>query len=494
MSTKLHKAAAITITLFLIGLLNCSSGDDDSGGNKDGDDINAANDDDGGGDDDSGGSASVGAACDSNADCGGDGVCVTEEDPSTGETSEWRDGYCTVLGCSPDAQDCPGKAVCLGEDNETGVCFAACDPLEEQCREGYICVDIGQEEGICIPACRDDLCEEAMYCSEETLLCEPVLTEASVGGECDEATENEQCGVAGICLTSEDDWPDGYCIAYGCDEEVAEKNCPEGALCLGEQPDAVCLDGCADDTDCRDEYICSEAMVCQPRCLDDADCLPNDFCAVASGQCRPVIEGVTVGASCSNDSDCGINGLCVTDSDGWPEGFCLAADCDESYAQSSCPDNSACVAAEESGIAVCMVPCETDDQCRDEYLCFGGFCMPGCQADSDCPQGDSCDAASGRCYSDLSDVPVGAACRADQECGSNGACLQQESSTHETIWKGGYCTGFFCDEISACPDGSSCYQLADVTMCLDECLSASQCREGYDCLTIEEATASVCLP
>ena len=78
--------------------------------------------------------------------------------------------------------------------------------------------------------------------------------------------------------------------------------------------------------------------------------------AIAGASCKQVgSEGLTVGASCSNDFDC--NYRCVRGED-YPGGMCTM-DCTSS---NECPSDTSCI-DDEGGI--CAIECNTDGDCAD---------------------------------------------------------------------------------------------------------------------------------
>jgi hypothetical protein len=72
-------------------------------------------------------------------------------------------------------------------------------------------------------------------------------------------------------------------------------------------------------------------------------------------------------------------------------------------------------------------------------------------------------------------VSVGAACTADMACNpaAGGFCLTQSQ------FPGGYCT-LDCST-AMCPSGSSCWSVGMQSICLDNCMSPAECRQGYTC-------------
>jgi hypothetical protein len=81
----------------------------------------------------------VGADCQTNADCGGGDLFCSTNQPG---------GYCTQ-SCAR-ANDCPAGSVCLFVDGDTrSYCFETCQSGRE-CRPGYHCNAVSDSnEGFC---------------------------------------------------------------------------------------------------------------------------------------------------------------------------------------------------------------------------------------------------------------------------------------------------------------------------------------------------------
>ncbi len=190
----------------------------------------------------------------------------------------------------------------------------------------------------------------------------------------------------------------------------------------------------------------------------------------------------STGAPCETEEDCIVseldtgaetNVLCLTDEDGFPDGYCTIDDC----ATNGCDLNSECFAIElDTGrdLEVCLALCDLDGQClRDGYDCFeydgDNVCLPAEGVGSD-------QAPSGA---------VGSSCAADSECtASNSVCL--------TNFDGGYCT-VSCTGGASCPSGSHCEQQGDESFCLRSCENNGTCRFGYECSSNELSSPS-CVP
>lgn len=104
-----------------------------------------------------------------------------------------------------------------------------------------------------------------------------------------------------------------------------------------------------------------------------------------------------IGTACTDDSTCGMNGVCAT---AFPDGYCTK-DC----AQSSCPAGARCLSGASASICLdtCPAPRRGRSTCRASYVCEddgagGGLCIPTCNSLQDfCEAPQQCNATSGYC-------------------------------------------------------------------------------------------------
>lgn len=183
----------------------------------------------------------------------------------------------------------------------------------------------------------------------------------------------------------------GYCTLDGC-----APSCPGGSSCInftgGAVPTQGCMANCTADGDCRDDAYCfqipnSPLRICFPDCRDDVfDCAPRDgtqFCSPTSGRCEPTptqMPGVSVGAACSDNRDCGTGQVCLSEiAWGMVGGMCTRI-C------SGLPEASPCGAGETcsdfGGIGMCFRDC-ANGTCPDRpsALCAAldvTWTQPGC--------------------------------------------------------------------------------------------------------------------
>ena len=76
---------------------------------------------------------------------------------------------------------------------------------------------------------------------------------------------------------------------------------------------------------------------------------------------------------------------------------------------------------------------------------------------------------------------VGDACTTDDDCGSQGICINNREYT-----PGGYCSqSCVPGKDQTCPSGSTCVSEGasnDVSACFLECSTSTDCRGGYQCV------------
>lgn len=296
----------------------------------------------------------------------------------------------------------------------------------------------------------------------------------TIGASCSDTTSCTQVSDA-VCLKM---GSDGYC-AKDC-SSFGQFGCPSGSICETMADQATyCLDGCCSDSDCRDNFrcasrpalqtyvdlgVCSSPGVCVARCRNDDSCEVGYRCDVPSGDCIPK-KGLDrgVGATCSSNDECN-SGTCLTS---YPGGYCTSA-CGTQF--QACEPGSECYSF-QGGAANCYFMCQDNSNCRAGYRCEQvasgdsgnrSYCVPRCDANS-CPDGKSCDAASGACVDGvISAQPVGTFCARNADCQS-GQC--------DTTQPNGYCTSGCNGCAGPCVDGK----------CRASCQSEGDCRFGYMC-------------
>lgn len=288
-------------------------------------------------------------------------------------------GYCAEDCALLGQFGCPDESICHQLSDTAIYCLDGC-LSKSDCRQGYRCQerpdlsvyfpDTGV--GVCLPACSSNAdCDTGLVCDTNSGDCVPkVSASAIVGSGC---KSNADCN-SGLCLL---DFPGGYCSS-SCGGHLA--TCEPGSGCYQLQSGSpFCLTVCDADSQCRQGYLCK--------------LLETNEDGKAKGFCMPPSDPQPLGAICANGDHC-LSGFCIA---GWPSGYCSTT-CDQCG----------------SGVChldQCVVPCSADEGCRYGYVCEGTSsgakgCIPGCQSNSDCTGGQSCDQASGRCK-DFADQPTG---------------------------------------------------------------------------------------
>ncbi|EPX63001.1 hypothetical protein D187_006411 [Cystobacter fuscus DSM 2262] len=91
--------------------------------------------------------------------------------------------------------------------------------------------------------------------------------------------------------------------------------------------------------------------------------------------------GVTVGAACTSDEECGDMGFCITTAN-TPGGYCSES-CFPGK-DDTCPSGSTCVSTgARADVSACFIKCTTNADCRTGYQCisnFRGSAFPVCAA------------------------------------------------------------------------------------------------------------------
>jgi len=180
----------------------------------------------------------------------------------------------------------------------------------------------------------------------------------------------------------------------------------------------------------------------------------------------------STGTACTSVQDCILGDTCLTESEGFPGGYCTTEDCDIS----GCPDLGAeCFDFEVDGRnrTICLANCDAQGACsRQEYGCFevtgSPVCLPTDGIGSNFPAAGS----------------VGSACSGEGQCSNGLECL--------THLDGGYCSAS-CSGDSDCPTSSHCEQFGDQGFCYRDCTDNTQCRAGYVCTDADLSEAS-CVP
>jgi hypothetical protein len=169
-----------------------------------------------------------------------------------------------------------------------------------------------------------------------------------------------------------------------------------------EAPQAPCAGACVNLlTDTRHCGRCGNA------------CLSGEVCAGATCAKTNPMRTLAVGARCAARGDCGEGGICVPDTWGYPQGYCVYG----CARQADCGPSGVCVRAGED--QVCVLRCARASECRAGYVCAAlnpgdpTACLNACSTDPGLVCGPNRCLATGRC---------GASCRTSSECSAGSQC------------------------------------------------------------------------
>lgn len=334
--------------------------------------------------------SSFGDACAASESCPAGAFCLSERFGFPG-------GYCGGFGCDPETNTgCPDGGVCFPTNRGGGLCLASCESDGDCSRTGYDCQPSGSfpDRSACLPAF--DPANLGQICSAGR-------------GDC----------TGGVCFSESDEgFPDSYCVEVGCDPEAADPGCAGDGVCVlaADGETGYCLDGCADDAECRAGYDCRPSdptdptsdTACLPGCDDSSVCGNDGFeCNPGTGLCTEPFAEARLGEPCASGEDCP-SGRCLAEaSDGWPAGTCSYPGCrlTGTGPGATCPSGGVCVddGAGDPELGVCVDGCTVGgSDCRPGYACLPSAptgptaCLPAC-ADGDCGPGTTCSATTGRC-------------------------------------------------------------------------------------------------
>ena len=458
--------------------------------------------------------------CNDNSDCGDCEVCDLET------------RYCGP-GCTENDHCDPNSAEAVGDAQTGALCVNCecktpcepptfCDPLNDQCPFGeyceerrgrapgdpegpssaYVCVDGCKDDSECEPIVREDGSITREYCvnHECKRLC-------SSNSDCDEAwdegcVEGECRDIGAICLASTDCSQGEYCNSDG----RCESGCAVYEDChipCGKDPS--CVSQCPADPTCECTENCNgldwlencpRDPSCVQRCPTDAGCLadyePDAVCVdnacivpcTNEAACRPgyaCTDGKCVNATPGNSEKrtvCKVEQFCgeVVDDQGNPTGEQLCVDeevCTEEEIEIPVTDSLAGCGCGElcTQYGQCQPGiCSTDADCEDCSYCYHGTCVPGCDDENPCGEGECCQAADGKCHLQ---------CTQDDDCPDPEMCLA------------GGCCGIACDAVIYCSATSGC---PEGQYCDGAGVCQQGCREDSDCDATEICFQFQCEP
>jgi len=165
------------------------------------------------------------------------------------------------------------------------------------------------------------------------------------------------------------------------------------------------------------------------------------------------VPSAQVGDPCYLDEDCPEGGLCWTNLDGFPGGYCVIEGC----TAGDCPEGSVCESFTDN-VMRCVPSCEAHTDCRTEH----GYV---CDTNHTCWPGDGT-------------VSPGGPCGAGEHCqgGADAYCIIHPE------FPGGYCVITDCTA-SSCPAGSHCAAIfqSGNSACVPDCTADEDCEAGYLC-------------
>jgi hypothetical protein len=410
--------------------------------------------------------------------------------------------------------------------------------LDSECPSGEVCtpffvtgVNGDTLEMRCIPEVAayggaGDVCEHAekfqQHCSND--LCLQAAAEWDSNGI--PCLEDEDCGPQEVCASSPSPFQSDRCSAKP-DAGFCSVMCRSDADCpnMSGGP-SYCVDIGAGE---MPNGLSSYFTVCYPEtelfeetptpCEKESDCNISlgEGCVRLSSYsdlkvCTAVVSADTAGADCTTDPNvCTADEACVDDGTG--TSYCtpiaqVGESCDSADATCAsglCLDTDLGVETENGDPTntFCVAPCTLTTDCGPNQVCenilwaendpavetddiTGGLCRPmtvltgtGCSVAGDCASGQSCDSATGRCFT--SGVPWGSACAADADCDQNGLC--------DTDVVNGLCYKPGCDPAAGnadCGGGdSTCSDNSAVGVCLESCTVDTDCSrnatDGFIC-------------
>ena len=236
---------------------------------------------------------------------------------------------------------------------------------------------------------------------------------ATAGDTC---TKDSECEPNGDCLSAaatEDGWPGGYCIKFGC--MLPGRECAGDAVCQERRVGVdLCLAGCevaaeddeanADELrlglaghnpDCREGYSCVWDGIGAEGVANNGACLPGNYNEVTEAN---------VGTTCTEETSCYSpygQGVCLNN-EFWGDGYCTMFDCNAPGMPTDvCGAGAQCATFVED-VAACFQNCTSADECNDGLGCYDTtmlgitvsagtkICFPGCLAAADCRTGETC--------------------------------------------------------------------------------------------------------
>ena len=309
-------------------------------------------------------------------------------------------------------------------------------------------------------ACVNGLCAAAAPCQNDQDCV------ASGGGTCSLLTGT--CSGAGGSTGSTGTTGGSCTDHYGCSTMQA---CVGGA-CTTPKSDG----SCGGNNDCAIGQVCNLTNKCEPGCVDMRDCSGGLLCNSSSGKCEPCGSG----NDCPSGLSC-VDAMCVATTSCNDKSACGAGFACMSHVCGNCKATTDCAASGYDATTVCNAgkctppPC-TDAQCQSAAMSAGDpkYSLAYCNLSPAPGQNPGCD--KHQCNADA-DCPTG------ESCGTNHACATPSAGGADGGTPGTNCpmvcpSGLICD-----PGGSGqCVSQSSGSGANGKsCMSSADCSTGYSC-------------
>lgn len=293
------------------------------------------------------------------------------------------------------------------------------------------------------------------------------------------------------------------CMASCEPSQTAGSSCRAGYEC--SPTDRVCQGGCQSDAECRiirpdtngDGEINSSGAAADHLVYDSTSAAT---CNTTTFRCdSPGTEGATSGDTCTRNSECEENGVCINPIF-WDGGYCSKFGCD--VAGRECDGaGSVCF---DIGIMACLHACKVGAEATEENPlptgvdAHGDTCRPGYSCAWDLVT-DATEATNGACvpgtYNAVAENNIGAHCQdipggltADEQCWSPfgiGRCIFDTPT-------GGFCSLINCGAPgmpeNICGENATCVSVSSTdatTACFSTCTVADDCQAGFACVDLD---------
>jgi hypothetical protein len=342
-----------------------------------------------------------------------------------------------------------------------------------------------------------------------------VATDCPTGQACDGATHTCTMSCSATQTCNGGCCKSGSCVA-GDTSDACALGQPACGSCGGQASGSACLStgggkscGCSSVTDCPPNQACNMAThTCGPACDMNTPCNGGCCSAATGGTCQTGTLDAVCGnngglcAACSGNQfghkcvpmtgggQCGcvtFPGDCPASASACTNSVCISTCSPSMMCQSGCcssSTNGTCQPGTSQG--VCGAGGSVCQSCVGNAN--GSACLPsgacGCTKATDCPTGQACDTAAGKCTT---------ACNANQQC-NGGCCSSASGGTCQTgtinaaCGSSGVC--MTCPGPASCTsyscNGTACVPnyAANGTSCSDNnnCTSGDHCDGAGNCV------------